>query len=90
MNTEEEEETSDTTVSPISTMPDARKTSPSLDYIIVGDNIDKTVSPRHMTIDKQHQSLHNFHAYAVMDRTDFRGAANDEPIADVPLSTSLK
>jgi len=70
-------------------MPEARKTSPSLDYIIVGDNIDKTVSPHHITVDRQCQSLHNFHAYAVMDCTNFHGVANNEPMLSLLLSTFL-
>ena len=48
---------SDTTISSILTVPEARKTSSSSSYIIVGDNIDKTVSLRHMTIGKQRQSI---------------------------------
>ena len=40
-------------------------------YSIVGDNIDKNVSPRNMTIDHQVLSLHYFHYYAVLDRVDF-------------------
>ena len=36
-----------------------------------------------MTVDKQCQSLHNFHTYAVMDRVDFCDIPNDKPIADV-------
>ena len=35
----------------------------------VGDNIDKTIRPRHQTLDFQTRSLH-FHAYAVKDRVD--------------------
>jgi len=83
---------SDTSLSSASTISKTRERSQSLCYIIVVDNIDKTVSPRYMTIDKQRQSLHNFHAYAVMDRIDFCSLANDKPIADVsslPLSTFL-
>lgn len=37
-------------------------------YVIVADNIDKTVNPRHMTVDRQRQSLHYMHMYAVLDR----------------------
>ena len=37
-------------------------------YKLVGDNIDKTVKPRHMRIDRQARSLHYFHSYAVKDR----------------------
>lgn len=64
----------------------------SFSYTIVGDNVDKTVSPRCMTTDHQRQSLHYFHMYCAMDRIDFRHLTNDKPIADVsslPLSTFL-
>ena len=40
-------------------------------FKIVGDNIDKTVKPRHETLHQRSQSLHYFHAYAVRDRIDF-------------------
>ena len=35
-------------------------------YIIVGDNIDKNVSPRDMRVDNQTKSFHYFHSYACM------------------------
>ena len=37
-------------------------------FKVVGDNVDKTVKPRHMRSDRQSQSLHYFHLYAVHDR----------------------
>lgn len=40
-------------------------------FKIVGDNIDKTVKPRHETLHLHSQNLHYFHAYAVRDRIDF-------------------
>lgn len=40
-------------------------------FKIVGDNVDKTVKPRHETMHQHSQSLHYFHAYAVRDRIDF-------------------
>ena len=39
-------------------------------YVIVGDNIDKRVNPREMRVDRQVQSLHYFHTYAVKNRCD--------------------
>lgn len=42
--------------------------SPEPDYILVGDNVDKNVSPRDMRVDNQVKSLHYFHSYAVRDR----------------------
>ena len=61
-------------------------------YILVGDNIDKTISARHMTMEHQSQSLHYFHFYAAQDRIDFLHLDNASPIgnvADLPLSTFL-
>lgn len=40
-------------------------------FTIVGDNIDKTVRPRHQTLQSRTQSLHYFNSYAVLDRCDF-------------------
>ena len=42
---------------------------------IVGDNVDKTVKPRHMQSDRQNQSLHYFHLYAVCDRINLTDAS---------------
>ena len=39
-------------------------------YIIVGDNINKIVSPHDMGVDNQ--SFHYFHSYAVQDKVDLR------------------
>ena len=61
-------------------------------YILVGDNIDKTVTVRHMTMDHQSQSLHYFHCYAALDRVDFHNLDNSSPIGNVstlPLSIFL-
>lgn len=44
-------------------------------FKIVFDNIDKTIKPRHMTIDRQSQSLHYVQAYAVKDRIDYSTAS---------------
>ena len=40
-------------------------------FIIVGDNIDKTIHARHETLDSRNRSLHYFNSYAVLDRCDF-------------------
>ena len=50
-------------------------------YVIVGDNLDKNIRPRHMTSDHQTQSVHYFHCYAVQDRVDFHHLSNDEPMS---------
>ena len=48
-------------------------------YIIVGDNLDKNVSPRDMRVDHQVQSIHYFHSYAVHDRADFSKLSGEDP-----------
>ena len=61
-------------------------------YVIVGDNIDKNVSPRHMTLDSQTKSYHYFHSYAVHDRVDLSSCSNEVPDIDVeslPLTAFL-
>ena len=61
-------------------------------YIIVGDNIDKNVSPRDMRVDNQTKSFHYFHSYAVLDRVDLRTYSNKRPDIDVeslPLTVFL-
>lgn len=40
-------------------------------YVVVGDNIDKTVHARHQTLSSRNRSLHYFNNYAVLDRCDF-------------------
>lgn len=47
-------------------------------FKIVGDNIDETVKPREETSESHNKSLHYFHSYAVMDRTDV-SALQDNP-----------
>ena len=47
-------------------------------FKVVGDNIDKTVRPRHETMKHHSQSLHYFHSYAVRDRVDL-SLFSDEP-----------
>ena len=61
-------------------------------YILVGDNIDKNVSPRDMRVDHQTKSFHYFHSYAVHDRIDLSGYSNQIPDIDIeslPLTTFL-
>lgn len=60
--------------------------------IIVGDNWDKTINPRFMTLEHQRKSLHYFHFYTVFDRIDFSHLSREEPIGDVeklPLSVYI-
>lgn len=61
-------------------------------YILVGDNIDKTVTACHVTMDHQSQSLHYFHCYAALDRINLSHLNNSAPIGaveDLPLSVFL-
>ena len=39
-------------------------------YILVGDNVDKNVSPRFMRLEHQVKSIHSWYSYAVQDRYD--------------------
>ena len=48
-------------------------------FKIVGDNIDKNVRPRHQTIDTRTQSLHYFHAFAILDRVDLSSQSEIRP-----------
>lgn len=48
-------------------------------FKIVGDNLDKTVKPRHMRSDHQNVSLHYFHSIAVKDRIDFSNLPDTPP-----------
>lgn len=61
-------------------------------YKLVGDNIDKTVKPRHMRMDNQARSLHYFHTYGVRDRIDI-SHLEDQPslpsLDDVDVATLL-
>jgi hypothetical protein len=61
-------------------------------YILVGDNIDKNVSPCDMRVDHQTKSYHYFYSYAVYDRIDLSGYSNEIPDIDIealPLTTFL-
>ena len=54
-------------------------TSPVSGFKMVIDNIDKTVKPRHQTIDAQSQSLHYVQVYAMKDRIDFSQLSKTAP-----------
>ena len=62
--------------------PNADSTPPAewTGFKIVGDNIHKTVRPRHMRSDRQAQSLHYFHSYAVKDRVNISSVSDSPPI----------
>ncbi len=53
-------------------------------FVIVGDNLDKTINPRFMTATHQRQSVHYFHSYAVRDRIEsISTLAADKPVGDI-------
>ena len=52
-------------------------------YRLVGDNIDKEVKPRNMTMEHQTRSLHYFHTYAVKDRIDLSAFSDDVPTTNL-------
>lgn len=48
-------------------------------FKLVGDNIDKAVKPSYMGSDRQKQSLHYFHSYAVKDRVNSSSLSDNLP-----------
>ena len=59
--------------------------SPPAGFKLVGDNIDKQVSPRFMRVDKQSTSLHYFHTFAVQDRI-YLSHVSDSPRSPPTIS----
>lgn len=57
--------------------------SHSWTFKLVGDNIDKTIKPRHMTLDNPTKSLHYFNVYAVNDRVDISHLSDTPQELDV-------
>ena len=49
-------------------------------FKLVGDNIDKTIKPRDMRLNKQATSLHYFNVYAVKVRIDFSHLSSNATI----------
>ena len=64
---------------------------PEPNYILVGDNVDKNVSPRDMRINNQVKSLHYFHMYAAQDRITFTPQSHSQAgdISSLPASAVL-
>ena len=61
-------------------------------HILVGDNFNKKINPRHMTVDHQAKSLQYFHSYAAKNRIPTNHLDDTKPrgdIADLPVSTFL-
>ena len=64
--------------------PEHHPCNPSLlMYLLVGDNIDKTMKPRNMTGEHQTRSLHYFHVYALRDRIDLSDFSSEVPTPDI-------
>ena len=57
-------------------------------YKLVGDNIDKDIRASFQRLGHTTQSLHYFHAYAVLDRVDFTGLSDvrDSGVAVDPVT----
>ena len=61
-------------------------------YLLVGDNLDKNITPRDMWVDNQVKSIHYFHSYAVHDHIDHSQVSNDSPECDIlslPVTTFI-
>ena len=58
-------------------------------YKLVGDNIDKNITPRDMRSDHQTRSFHFFHTYAVRDRIDLSGFSESCEKAEVFIADKL-
>lgn len=61
-------------------------------YILVGDNLDKNITPRDMRTEHQVKSIHYFHSYAAHDRIKLPGLSDTPPecnICSLPISTFL-
>lgn len=60
-------------------------------FKVVGDNVDKTIKPRHMREDRQTKSVHYFQIYAVKDRVDLSNHSDEprSPGKNPPLSELL-
>ena len=54
-----------------------------MSYILVGDNVDKTIKASHMSMEHQSQSIHYFQFYAARDRIDFHYLSNDSCVGNV-------
>ena len=53
---------------------------------LCGDNVDWTVTPRSIRADRQTQSIHYFHSYAVRDRIDMSGLSDIQPTSKPSMS----
>ena len=58
-------------------------------FKLVGDNIDRTVKPRYMRVDRQSKSLHYFNVYAVKDRVNLSSLSDQQPTSVPPISEAI-
>lgn len=58
-------------------------------FKLVGDNIDKQVSPRYVRSDCQKKSLHYFHVFAVLDRISFTHLSDSLPLPTSKLPKDI-
>lgn len=56
-------------------------------FKLVGDNLDKSVRPRHETVDSHLCSLHYFHSFAAKDRCDTSELQDNPSLPDVDLTS---
>ena len=56
---------------------------PAKGFVIVGDNIDKRITPRNMRIDHQVQSLHYFHSFAARNRIPTSHLDDNQQLKDI-------
>lgn len=51
-------------------------------FKLVGDNLDKSIQPRHETMEHHSKSLHYFHMFAVKDRCNTFDLADNPALCD--------
>ena len=82
----DQEEENDTIMNGVNETEDIAVPAPALPwhgFKLVGDNLDKHVKPRHMTMNKQCQSLNYFHSYAVKDRINLSQYSSNSSCIDI-------
>ena len=49
-------------------------------FMMIVDNLDKSINPTFQRLDRRSQLLHFVQVYAVLDRVDFSGLSDSEPV----------
>ena len=57
-------------------------------FKIVGDNLDKHVTPHFIRISRQSQSLHYFNSFTVKNRVDLTSFSSFKPIININVNTA--